>query len=414
VTQENLTHDIVSDVVIAGGGMVGLTLSLALAQGGLRVVVVDALTGTQMTSDRFDGRVSAINFGATRMMRVLGVWPALLPHAQPINDILVSDAQLGKPAAPFSLHFDHHEIGEPLGHLIENRHIRSVLFDAVKADLRIALLEKSVVDSVSADAKGVTATLGDGRTIVARLAVAADGRDSKLREAHGIRVVAWDYAQTGIVATVEHERPHNGVACEHFLPNGPFAILPMLGNRSSLVWVEPTADAARMMALDEAAFTDEVAVRFGAHLGAVRASGPRWSYPLKLHLAREYVRPRFALIGDAAHGIHPLAGQGLNLGFKDVAALTETLLDAARLGRDMGDVEVLRRYERWRRFDNTALAWATDTLNRLFSNDVPPLRFARDLGMGAVDAVRPLSKFFMRHAGGDIGKLPRLMKGEAA
>jgi 2-octaprenyl-6-methoxyphenol hydroxylase len=414
VSREHLTPDIIGDIVIAGGGMVGLTLSLALAQGGLRVVVVDALTAKQMTDERFDGRVSAVNFGATRMLKVLGVWPRLLPDGQPINDILVSDAQLGKPAAPFSLHFDHREVGEPLGHLIENRHIRRALFDAVKAEPNVTLLESATVASVVIEASGVVATLADGRSIAARLAVAADGRDSKLREAQDIRVVAWDYAQTGIVATVEHERPHNGVACEHFLPNGPFAILPMTGNRSSLVWVEPTADAARMMALDEAAFTAEVSLRFGAQLGVLTVSGPRWSYPLKLHLAREYVRPRFALIGDAAHGIHPLAGQGLNLGLKDIAAMSETLLDAARLGRDIGDVEVLRRYERWRRFDNMTLAWATDSLNRLFSNDFPPLRLARDLGMGAVDAVRPLSKFFMRHAGGDIGKLPRLMRGEAA
>jgi 2-octaprenyl-6-methoxyphenol hydroxylase len=406
--------DLTTDVVLAGGGMVGLTLALALAQGGLRIVVVDTLTARQMTDERFDGRVSAINFGATRMLKVLGVWPRLVPDAQPINDILVSDARLGKPAAPFSLHFDHREVGEPLGHLIENRHIRRALFDAVAAEPNIRLLEAASVEAVSIDATRAVATLADGRAVAARLAVAADGRDSRLREAQGIRIVAWDYAQTGIVATVGHERPHNGVACEHFLPNGPFAILPMTGNRSSLVWVEPTANAARMMALDEDAFTAEVALRFGAQLGALTVSGPRWSYPLRLHLAREYVRPRFALIGDSAHGIHPLAGQGLNLGLKDIAAMSETLLDAARLGRDIGDVEVLRRYERWRRFDNVTLAWATDTLNRLFSNDFPPLRLARDLGMGAVDAVRPLSKFFMRHAGGDVGKLPRLMRGEAA
>ena len=405
---------IVSDIVIAGGGMVGSTLALALAEGGFRVVVVDGLSAAQMTADTFDGRNSAINFGATRMMRVLGVWEAMERHAQPINDILVSSAQLGGRPSPFSLHFDHREVGEPLGYLIENRFIRRILIDAVKANPRITLVERATVDRVAIEARGVTATLADGRTITARLAVAADGRESRLREQMGIRVVAWEYGQTGIVATVEHARPHNGVACEHFLPDGPFAILPMPGNRSSLVWVEPTKIAARMMALDDAAFTAEIAKRFGAQLGEVAATGPRWSYPLKLHLARDYVRPRFALIGDAAHGIHPLAGQGLNLGLKDIAALTEVLLDAARIGRDIGDVEVLRRYERWRRFDNVTLAWATDSLNRLFSNDVAPVRMARELGMGAVDAVAPLSRFFMRHAGGDVGKLPKLMKGEAA
>jgi 2-octaprenyl-6-methoxyphenol hydroxylase len=403
-----------ADVVIAGGGMVGLTLALALAEGGLSVVIVDALTAAQMTDERFDGRVSAINFSAARMMRVLGVWPALAAHAQPINDILVSDAPFGRPAAPFSLHFDHREIGEPLGNLIENRHIRRTLFDAVRGNLRITLIENASVESLAMQTRGVIATLADGRTISARLAIAADGRGSRLREAQNIRVVAWEYDQTGIVATVDHARPHNGVAYEHFLPAGPFAILPMQGNRSSLVWVEAPADAARLLALPEAEFTAQIAARFGGHLGEIRASGPRWSYPLRLHLARDYVRPRFALIGDAAHGIHPLAGQGLNLGLKDVAALSETILDAARLGRDIGELDVLRRYERWRRFDNVTLAWATDTLNKLFSNDFTPLRLVRDVAMGAVDSVRPLSRFFMRHAGGDIGKLPRLMKGEAA
>jgi 2-octaprenyl-6-methoxyphenol hydroxylase len=348
------------------------------------------------------------------MLRVLGIWPALAPHAQPINDILVSDARLGKRPAPFSLHFDHREVGEKLGHLIENRHIRRVLFDAMAAEPNVALLQSSVVDRLEIDRGGATAILGDGRTAKARLAVAADGRESKLREAQGIRTVAWDYDQVGIVATVEHERPHNGVACEHFLPSGPFAILPMVGNRSSLVWVEKPADAGRMLALSEERFVAEIARRFGNHLGAIAASGPRWSYPLKLHLAREYVRPRFALIGDAAHGIHPLAGQGLNLGLKDIAAFTEVVLDGARLGSDIGDAAMLGRYERWRRFDNVTLAWATDSLNRLFSNDIAAVRLARDLGMGAVDAIGPLSKFFMRHAGGDIGKLPRLMRGEAA
>jgi 2-octaprenyl-6-methoxyphenol hydroxylase len=235
-----------------------------------------------------------------------------------------------------------------------------------------------------------------------------------MREHMGIGVVGWDYPQTGIVATVEHEKPHNGVAYEHFLPSGPFAILPMTGNRSSLVWTERETLAPQLMKLDEAAFDAEIAARFGAHLGATKAAGPRWSYPLKFHLARDYVRPRFALAGDAAHGIHPIAGQGLNLGLKDAAALAETVLDAARLGLDFGTLDTLKRYERWRRFDSFTLAAATDALTRLFSNDIAPLRALRDLGMGIVDSIGPARRFFMRHAGGDVGKLPRLMRGEAA
>jgi 2-octaprenyl-6-methoxyphenol hydroxylase len=256
--------------------------------------------------------------------------------------------------------------------------------------------------------------LSDGSETEAKLAVAAEGRDSPLREAQGIGSIGWDYDQSGIVVTVAHEQPHCGVAYEQFLPAGPFAILPMTGNRSSLVWTEKTAEAERLVALDDAAFDAEIARRFGAHLGTVASVGPRWIYPLRLHLARDYVKPRFALAGDAAHTIHPLAGQGLNLGLKDVAALTETVLDAARLGGDIGAFDVLRRYERWRRFDSLVLAAVTDTLNRFFANDLTPLRMIRDLGLGAVDRIPPLRRFFMRHAGGDVGHLPRLLRGEPA
>jgi 2-octaprenyl-6-methoxyphenol hydroxylase len=235
-----------------------------------------------------------------------------------------------------------------------------------------------------------------------------------MRELMGLQVIAWSYPQWGIVATVEHEKPHNGVAYEHFLPSGPFAILPMTGNRSSLVWTEDEKLAPGMMKLDAEDFDAEIARRFGPHLGATKAAGPRWSYPLKFHLARGFVKPRFALCGDSAHGIHPIAGQGLNLGLKDAAALTDVVLDAARLGLDIGALDVLQKYERWRRFDSFALSVATDGLNRLFSNDIAPLRLLRDVGMGIVDSIGPARRFFMRHAGGDIGKLPRLMKGEAA
>jgi len=227
-------------------------------------------------------------------------------------------------------------------------------------------------------------------------------------------VIGWSYPQVGIVATVEHEKPHNGVAYEHFLPSGPFAILPMTGNRSSLVWTETKTKAPALLALDEAGFNAELARRFGDHLGKTKSAGPRWSYPLAFHIARDFVKPRFALAGDAAHGIHPIAGQGLNLGLKDAAALAEVLLDAARLGRDIGALDTLKRYERWRRFDSVVMGGTMDALNRLFSNDIAPIRHLRDLGLGIVDSIAPARKFFMRHAGGDVGKLPKLMKGEAA
>jgi 2-octaprenyl-6-methoxyphenol hydroxylase len=411
---ERLMGAIRTDVAIAGGGMVGLTLALALARGGLDVAIADPLTREQMADEHFDGRVAALAFSSVRMLRALGLWARLEHDAQPINDILVNETVPGRGPLPLSLHFDHREIGEPLGHIVENRHIRQALLAEVEAEKHIVFLPGTSVVELAIARERAQITLSDADQIRAPLAIAAEGRDSALREAQGIRTIGWDYGQTGIVTTVEHERPHQGVAYEQFLPTGPFAILPMTGNRASLVWTEQAAEARRLIALPESEFTAELVRRFGRHLGAVKPVGPRWSYPLRLHLARAYVKPRFALAGDAAHTIHPLAGQGLNLGLKDVAALAETVLDAARLGLDYGELDVLKRYERWRRFDSFVLAVATDTLNRLFSNDFLPLKLARDLGLGMVDRVPPLRKLFMRHAGGDLGSLPRLLKGGAA
>ncbi|HEY2071084.1 MAG TPA: FAD-dependent monooxygenase [Rhizomicrobium sp.] len=411
-----------TDVLIGGGGMVGLTLALALAQGGLTVIVADPIPAAAALDAKFDGRVSALSYSSVRMLETLGV----SLDAQPIHDILVTDASLGGTPSPFSLHFDSAEIGEPMGRIAENRYIRAALFAAVEKSDSITLISPAALTALSPEPGRIVAKLSNGDVVTARLAVAADGRESPMREEMGIKTIAWSYPQTGIVATVEHERPHNGVAYEHFLPSGPFAILPMLPassseavgqnkiNRSSLVWTERDTLAPAMMALDDAGFDAEIAKRFGAHLGEAHAVGPRWSYPLKFHLARSFARPRFALAGDSAHGIHPIAGQGLNLGFKDAAALAECALDAARLGLDIGGGDTLARYERWRRFDSLTLAASTDALNRLFSNDIAPLRAARDLGIGLVDSIGPLRRFLMRHAGGDVGKLPRLLKGEAA
>jgi 2-octaprenyl-6-methoxyphenol hydroxylase len=312
------------------------------------------------------------------------------------------------------LHFDSSELGGPMGYIAENRFIRAAQFAALEGQTGIALISPAALVDLKREENGIQGTLSNGDVVRAKLAVAADGRESPMREQQGIRIIQWSYAQTGIVATVEHTRPHNGVAYEHFLPSGPFAILPMTGNRSSLVWTEDETIAPGMMQLSDSDFDAEIQRRFGTHLGAARSTGPRWSYPLKFHLARDYVRPRFALAGDAAHGIHPIAGQGLNLGLKDVAALAEVVMDAARLGLDYGGIDILGRYERWRRFDSFVLGASTDALNRLFSNDFPPLRLARDIGLGIVDAIGPARRFFMRHAGGAVGKLPRLMKGEAA
>src|SRR5215471_6772039 len=403
-----------TEIIIGGGGMVGLTLGIALARSGLDVAIADPAPKSAVLDTKFDGRVSALAYASTRMMEALGIWKLMEQHAEPIRDILVTDAALGGAPSPFSLHFDSREIGMPMGHIVENRHIRRALYDVADTLPNLRLISPCGVTTLKRSGATIEAALSNGNSVRAKLAVAADGRVSRMRDAMEIGVVGWSYPQMGLVATVEHEKPHNGVAYEHFLPSGPFAILPMKENRASLVWTEAKTKAPGLLALDESGFHDELASRFGSHLGETRSAGPRWSYPLSFHLAREFVRPRFALAGDCAHGIHPIAGQGLNLGLKDAAALAEVLLDAARLGRDIGALDTLKRYERWRRFDSFTLAASTDALNRLFSNDIAPLRHLRDLGLGIVDSIGPARRFFMRHAGGDVGKLPRLLKGEAA
>ena len=406
--------DIDADVLIAGGGLIGTTLALALTQGGLRVAVIDANDSAVMLDTPFDGRVSAVARSSCRLLEALDVWRHLDGDAQPINDIVVSDGTVRSGAAPLFLHFDHREVGDaPLGHLIENRNLRRALFVAAQTRSGLDALNGCTVTRVDTGDAHAVAQLSDGRRARARVVVCAEGRRARLREAAGLRTIGWSYRQTGIVATVHHEKPHHGIAQEFFLPSGPFAILPMTGSRSSLVWTERSAVASAFMALDTPAFEAEVARRFGPYLGALECAGPRWSYPLSLELALSTVAPRFALVGDAAHGIHPIAGQGFNLGLRGVAALSEVVVDAARLGLDIGAGDVLERYQRWRRFDTVALAAATDVLNRLFSNDIAPLRLMRGAGLAMVGALAPARRYFMRQAMGETGALPRLLRGEA-
>jgi 2-octaprenyl-6-methoxyphenol hydroxylase len=402
-----------SDVLIVGGGLNGLTMALAAASGGFEVTLVDALDPAQALDAGFDGRVFAIAFATCRMYGALGLWDELKTDAQPINDIVVTDGTVRGGASPLFLHFDHEEIGdEPLGHLMESRHMRAVLTRAVQENPKIDFRAPAKVVDKKADAYGFSVTLEDGETLRAPLVLACDGRGSPLRKFAKIKTVGWSYKQVGIVTTVEHEDDHLGVAQEFFLPGGPFAILPMTGRRASLVWTEGTKAGAALMALPKERFEEELRQRFGDYLGAVKTVGPVWSYPLTLQLAREYVGDRLALIGDAAHGIHPIAGQGLNLGLRDVAVMAEVLCDAARLGEDIGSPLVLERYQQARRFDNVASSLAMDGLNRLFSNDIAPVRLARDLGLAAVNKLGPARRFFMRQAGGDVGELPKLLRGE--
>lgn len=395
-----------ADVAIVGGGMVGLTLAAALGSAGIRVLVVDRDPPAALTAPAFDGRVSAVAMASHRLLGAIGVWDHVA-EAQPILDIRVAEGD-----SPLFLHYDHREVGnKPFGHMVENRLLRLALFARLRELPCVRLLAPMGVKEAEPGSGLTRLRLGDGRTLRVPLVVSAEGRRSLLRDKAGIRCVAWDYEQTGIVLTVAHERDHRGVAIERFLPAGPFAMLPMCGQRSSLVWTEPTSRAGPLLKLPAAEFAAEMGRRFGDHLGALKIEGPRWSYPLSLHLAERYVDRRLALVGDSAHGIHPIAGQGLNLGFRDVAALAEVVVDSLRLGLDAGAGDVLERYQSWRRVDALVLAATTDALNRLFSNDVAPLRLARNLGMGAVNRIGPLKRLFMRHAMGTVGTLPRLLQG---
>jgi 2-octaprenyl-6-methoxyphenol hydroxylase len=397
-----------SELIVSGGGLVGLTLAIAAASAGLDVTVVDREAPPRMVAEAFDGRSSAIAFGSQRVLAGIGLWDKIAAEAEPIREIRVADGD-----SPLFLHYDHSELGDdPLGYIVENRVLRRALFARVAELPHLRHLAPATVVKAERGGAGVRVELEDGRSLRGSLLVGADGRLSPLRRDAGIRTVEWSYPQTGIVCTVHHERPHLGIAVEHFLPAGPFAILPMTSDRSSIVWTERAALAPRMMALGEADFLAELSHRFGDFLGKLTIVGPRWSYPLSLMHAQNYVGQRLALIGDAAHVIHPIAGQGLNLGLRDVAALAELIVDARRLGLDIGNPDTLARYERWRRFDNTMLAAVTDGLNRLFSNSLTPLATVRDVGLAIVNRLPPAKRFLMRHAMGMVGDLPRLVRGE--
>jgi 2-octaprenyl-6-methoxyphenol hydroxylase len=416
--------DLVADVAIVGGGMVGMTLAAALGSAGLAVAIVDAEAPAAMTAAAFDGRSSAIAFGSQQVLAGIGAWAAMAAEAQPILDIRVSDGSATGGASRLFLHYDHRDLAtgggrknaSPFGFIVENRVIRRALLQRLAALPTVVHAASARVASVDRRTDAAVLHLDDGRSVSTRLAVAADGRNSPVRAAAGIATTGWAYAQTGIVCTVAHEKPHGGVAHEHFLPAGPFAMLPMIDDdgihRSSIVWTERRELAPAMMALDAAAFAAEIERRFGPSLGRLRLIGRCFAYPLTLVHAERYVDHRLALLGDAAHAIHPIAGQGLNLGLRDVAALAEAVVDAQRLGLDIGDSLALERYQRWRRFDNLMLMAVTDGMNRLFSNDIAPVRLVRDLGLAAVNRLPPLKRLFTRHAMGMVGDLPRLIRGE--
>src|ERR1700761_939867 len=399
-------------VVIGGGAFAGLALALALRQGlgrDLPIIVADPAFATRPSRDP---RATAIVAACRRLFETIGVWDQVVPTVQPITDMVVTDSKLEDATRPSFLTFSGHvEPGEPFAHMVENRYLIDAL--VARAEAHGIDLRATAVTSYDASADGVDVRLADGSVINARLLVAADGARSKLRERAGIATHGWEYDQAGIVVTVGHERDHHGRAEEHFLPAGPFAILPLTGNRSSLVWTEKRSAAARIVALGETEFHAELEQRFGLHLGEIKALDRPRAFPLGYFVARSFIGERLALVGDAAHVIHPIAGQGLNLGLKDVAALAEVIVDAARLGIDLGQADVLERYQRWRRFDTMAMGLATNSLNFLFSNKSTLLRTVRDIGLGLVDRAPPLKEMFIRQAAGLSGEVPRLLKGEA-
>jgi len=399
-------------IVIGGGAFAGLALALALRQGlGPEISVIVADPALSMRPSR-DPRATAIVAACRRLFEAIGAWDDVRGEAQPILDMVVTDSKLEDATRSVFLNFAGDVApGEPFAHMVENGRLIDAL--VARAEAEGIDLRATTVASYDARSEGIDVTLGDGSVIAASLLVAADGARSKLRERAGIATHGWEYDQSGIVVTVGHERDHEGRAEEHFLPAGPFAILPLSGKRSSLVWTERRSEAARIIALSDEECHAELEQRFGLHLGEVKALDKPRAFPLSYFVARSFIAERLALVGDAAHVIHPIAGQGLNMGLKDVAALAEVVVDAARLGMDLGGADVLDRYQRWRRFDTMAMGVATNSLNFLFSNQSTLLRTVRDIGLGLVDRAPPLKNLFIRQAAGLTGEVPRLLKGEA-
>ena len=404
-----MEHD--CDIAIVGGGFNGPALALAAAQVGLRVIVLDATSHKPRKNAKFDGRAYALALASKRLMAAVGVWENVAQDAEPMLNIRVSDGRAGVGASPFFMDFDHAELEEgPMGYMVEDRHLRYALQAAMQTSPLIEYRLATRVTGQSTGPEGVTLSLANNQKITTRLLVGADGRQSGTAARAGITYTGWQYSQTALVCAVEHDRPHGGVAHQFFMPAGPMAVLPLSARRSTVVWSEKTDSAAVIKTLDDAAFLDVLRPRFGDFLGDIALTGGRFSYPLGMMIAKSYIAPNVALIGDAAHGVHPIAGQGLNAGLRDVAALIQVLSEAKQRGEDFASQPVLARYQLWRRFDATALAVATDGFNRLFSNDNPILRLGRDLGMGMLNAMPKVRRGILREAAGLTGDLPDLMR----
>ena len=402
-----------SNILIVGGGLSGPILALALAQAGLKVTVIDTLEQKVRKNAAFDGRSYAVALTSQRLLSGTGVWDVVADHSQPILEIKVTDGRAGEGPSPFFMHFDHAEIEEgPMGYMVQDRFLRRALLDAMNRTNGVTHISGQTVTNQVVTSSGANVTLSSGKVVHGALIVGADGRSSGTASRAGIKRSGWGYDQTALVCAIAHEKPHHGIAHQFFMPPGPLAILPLPGNVSSIVWSETAKNAAAFSALSDNEYVTMLRPRFGDFLGEINLAGKRFTYPLSLSLALNLVADRVALIGDAAHGVHPIAGQGLNAGMRDIAALAEVIIDATRRGEDIGSPNVLGRYEQWRRFDNTTLAIATDTFNRLFSNDNAGLRGLRNIGMGMVNAIPGLRRSFIREAAGLTGTLPRLMQGK--
>lgn len=399
-------------ILIVGGGLNGPVLALALAQHGYAVTLLDALSRDTRLERDFDGRSYALALASTRMLDQIGVWQKVEDNAQAMREIKVSDGHAGHGPSPLFVHFEESDLDDgPMGYMVEDRYLRRALLAAIDAQPEITQITGSAVVQQKATLDQVSVTLDNGSTHTGALLIGADGRDSGTARRAGIKRTGWDYNQTGLVCAIEHEKPHDGIAHQFFMPPGPLAILPLTGNRSSIVWSEKTSQATAIQAMSEADYLAVLKPRFGNFLGEISLAGQRFGYPLRLTLANSFIEMRLALVGDAAHGMHPIAGQGLNAGLRDIAALVEVLVEASRRGEDLASPLVLARYQQWRRFDTTSLALATDQFNKLFSNDNPLLRLGRDIGLGLTGAIGGLRRGFVQEAAGLTGDVPKLLQG---
>ena len=399
-----------SDIIIVGGGLNGSLMAIAAANIGFSTIVLDSKDNEASAENRFDGRSYALALSSVRLLKNLDIFEDIIDKSQPILDIKILDGKLVQGPSQFSLHFDNNEIHDgPMGQMVEDRFIRKALFTKINKNKQIDYKFNSKVTEHKKQSGYISITLENGKKLNTKLLVGADGRNSELANRADIKKSGWKYNQSALVCAIEHEADHNGVAWQYFMPSGPLAVLPMTGKRSCIVWTEQNANAKAINLFDETRYTKILAARLGNFLGKFKIIGDRHTYPLELSIADRFIDERLALIGDAAHSVHPIAGQGLNAGFKDIAVLAHIIHDAHHRGEDLGSLGVLKRYEEWRRFDSAQLAYSTDLFNKLFSNENEALRLARNIGLKLLDSIPVAKRNIIKEAAGITGELPRLM-----